>query len=61
MRQYGSKTVSKVHQRTALGQLLVMRATLDGIDPAGLSRSYGLPVPEVETLIAAERNRRKAA
>lgn len=61
MRQFGSKTVSKAHQRTALGQLLIMRASLDGVDAGSLARSYGLPLPEIEQMIAGERRRRERA
>lgn len=61
MRKFGSKQVSKAHNRAALTALLIHRACLDSIDLAGLSRSYGLPVPEIDKIIAAERSRRKAA
>jgi hypothetical protein len=61
MRRYGSKQVSKAHNRAALAMLLVQRPNLDSLDLAGLSRSYGLPVSEIDKMIAAERTRRKAA
>lgn len=58
-RQFGSKSPSQAHQRAALGQLLVLRPSLDGLDLASLSRSYGLPVPEIDRMIATERKRRE--
>lgn len=59
MRQFGSKKPSKAHNRAALSQLLIMRASLDGVDVDGLSRSYGLPAPEIATMVAHERQRRE--
>lgn len=57
-RSYGAKAPSKAAQRTALVSLLAMRRTLEGVDSASLSRSYGVPVAEVVALVAAETRRR---
>lgn len=59
MRQYGSKRVSKVSTHSALRSLLVMRDDLSTVDLASLSRSYGVAVPEIDRLIAEERQRRE--
>lgn len=58
MRKFGSKAPNKAQQRTALAQLLVMRASLDGLNLESLSRSYGLPVPDIDRMVASERQRR---
>lgn len=59
-RSYGSKPPTKTAQRTALVSLLAMRRSLDGIDTASLSRSYGLPAVEVVAMVESERKRRVA-
>lgn len=59
-RRFGSTTPSKAQQRVALHSLLVMRRTLDGLNVESLSRTHGLPVAEVSTMLAAERARREA-
>jgi hypothetical protein len=57
---YGNKAPTKTQQRTALRSLLCMRRTLDGVDEASLSRSYGLPVEEVRQAVREEAARRRA-
>lgn len=58
MKRYGSKQVSKAHNRVALAQVLLARASLDEVNVESLSRSYGIAVPEIDKMIAAERQRR---
>lgn len=58
MRRYGSKQVSKAHNRVALAQVLLARADLSGLNIESLSRSYGVAVPEIDRMIASERARR---
>lgn len=57
-RQYGSKQVSKAHNRTALMQVIAYRENLDNISAESLARSYGMPVPEVAQLIENEKHKR---
>jgi hypothetical protein len=59
-RHFGNKAPTKAAQRTALVSLLAMRRTLEGVDAASLSRSYGLPAAEVAALVEQERKRRGA-
>lgn len=54
-----SKHVTQAQQRTALRSLLVMHADITKVDAASLARSYGVPVAEVDALIAEEAMRRR--
>lgn len=58
MRRYGSKQVSKTHNRVALAQVLLTRASLDDVNLESLSRSYGVSVADIDRMVAAERQRR---
>lgn len=60
MRRCGSKQVSKAHNRTALAQVILARADLGGLSAESLSRSYGVAVPDIDRMIAAELARRGA-
>ena len=63
-RRYGSKQVSKTHNRTALSMLITMRDRLDNVDVASLARSYGVPEAQVAEMVKAEiarRNSRESA
>lgn len=56
-RQYGSKRVSKAHNRAALRGVLVMREKpLTETDKASLARSYGVRVEDVERIMREVAN-----
>lgn len=60
-RHYPKAPPSKAYNRTALFALLTLRPSLDGLAPEGLARSYGVPLAEVTSMIATERERRATA
>lgn len=60
-RSFGTQRRTKFEQRTAAMQLLTLRASLDGLTPETLTRSYGIPAPEAADLIEQERKRRGLA
>lgn len=50
-RRYGSKRMTKTHNRTALRSVLVMREKpLTDADKVSLARSYGVTVEDVEKM-----------
>ncbi|MBT2133964.1 hypothetical protein KK137_06420 [Croceibacterium sp. LX-88] len=52
-RRFANKTPNKAHQRAALTALLTMRdKPLSDSDKVSLSRSYGMPVSEIESIAA---------
>lgn len=55
------ETPTELRQRTALRSLLATRRTLDGIDLASLSRSFGLPAADVAAEVAKARKARAGA
>lgn len=59
--RYASKEVTRQHQRTMLGALLIMRDRLDNIDVESLARSYGTTPDEVRKAIDHETQRRMVA
>lgn len=58
MKRYGSPKRTKLQMRTAAFQMLTMRASLDGVTPEALIRSYGLSEPEAAQMLAEARTRR---
>lgn len=59
--RYASKEVTRQHQRTMLGALLIMRDQLDTIDVESLARSYGTTPDDVRRAVEHERLRRTVA
>lgn len=59
--RHASKEVTRHHQRTMLGALLIMRDNLDTIDVESLARSYGTSADEVRKAINHEKQRRTVA
>lgn len=59
--RYASKEVTRQHQRTMLGALLIMRDRLDNVDVESLARSYGTTPDEVRKAIDHETQRRTVA
>ena len=59
--RHASKEVTRHHQRTMLGALLIMRDNLDTIDAESLARSYGTSADEVRKAIDHEKQRRTVA
>lgn len=59
--RYASKEVTRQHQRTMLGALLIMRDRLDNVDVDSLARSYGTTPDEVRRAIDHETQRRTVA
>ena len=59
-RQFGSKQVSKAHNRAALMQVIIFRENLDGLNVESLSRSYGVPATEVIQILENEKRKRAA-
>ena len=62
-RQFGSKRMTKQHNRTALFQCLVMRENIDLTERERetLCRCYGVTIPVLESMLADERSRRGLA
>ncbi len=58
MRHYGKSPPSKAYNRTALLQLLTLRASVVGLSVDSLARSYGVSIADVEKMIATEVERR---
>jgi hypothetical protein len=58
-RQYGNKKRTRADMRAAALQMLTFRASLDGLTPEQLSRSYGLSLPDATDLLNKEVQRRR--
>jgi hypothetical protein len=54
-------TPDEVAKRVALQALLQSRESLAAVDIGSLSGSYGVPAPDVQTMINDERRRRGRA
>lgn len=60
-RSYSPKKRSKADRRIAVLAMLTLRATMEGVTPETLARSYGLTEAEAQAMLMKERARRAAA